>query len=174
MKVKQILEAKYGGSKERKLEGYFIAGNKNDRITIIIGDFKDVGRGKTHARIVDWESVNGFLVHYYKDALEPGTEVEFGEARGQWYIMPMTDNPATGWFIRGPDLFIDEAKYHGVDNLVDCPNCLGRGWEYVVLDLEDVEKDICHFCDGEGQVREEKVLALQKRRAEAKHYIEYD
>ena len=92
--------------------------------------------------------------------------------------MPMYDSPATGWFIRGPnlpydprdvtDIYVGEAKYHGVDNVVECPRCKGKGWEYSVIDLYDVEKDTCMMCSGEGKVTQDKVNKLTKRQHNAK------
>jgi hypothetical protein len=185
MKVKQILEARYQKTNAKSLDGWFIAGKNVQQITIMLSDCQaQRARNETYdsiCKIVDYDTSGPGWFSVYRDGLKPGTEVIFGQGETQdgerrWYVMPTSDAEVVGWFIRGPNYLddINEAKYHGVDQLVDCPNCLGRGWDYYVVDAHDVEKDICHFCDGEGRVREEKVLALQKRQAEARMYRDYD
>lgn len=73
---------------------------------------------------------------------------------------------------------IIEAQYHGLAEMVECPNCKGKGWywhtsQYSEEDF-DHSKEPCDMCDTTGSITRQKYLKhgydkIYKPIAEATH-----
>lgn len=113
MKLADVFEARYQETDSMTLDGWFVAGNNRQQITIALDGCKPQrmrggGYGDTICRIVDYDTSGPGWFSVYRDGLKPGTEVIFGKGETEdgerrWFVMPTSEAEVVGWFIRGPN-----------------------------------------------------------------------
>ena len=159
-----------------------------DAVHIMHDDKEDVSGRITQAEAE--ELIPKFIDYFGNPTWSEEDNVGMGIWQYQWeQWITNNDGKQHRWFIKigwyqpsGRGIFnvtrhrkhtdVKEAKYHGLIGDVECPRCNGRGWEYVTVGEDDVEKDVCWSCNGDGDVPVEVALKMGYEPSELKHINE--
>lgn len=51
--------------------------------------------------------------------------------------------------------YLQEARYYGENDDVECPICYGKGWLPILI-MDEYEKEPCDECGGQGKVTQRR------------------